>query len=220
MIKRILFTVLVYAFLTGCSINNPTVPHQYEYCSVSHINDPLWVQQDRRDNYLISKIGVEHSRESERDIERLLRHSLAQSLSSDVHAYSQSTLDNSMRLVTNYNVNVATNVQLNNVSTEFKKVGDCLVAWASISPTDAKVALEKSHPINQKEHNAWKLIEASHNIDDYKHHLTLYPQGLYTETAKARIEVLNKHYTEQAINRSISNPAARMLVHFLQNVFY
>lgn len=217
---KILFTAaLLVSLLSACSVNKSASAPQYTYCAVAHVSDPAWVQQDRNNNYLISKIGVKHNRESERDITNLVKHTLAQNLYSDVHAYSQSTLDNSERLVRNYNVNIATNVHLQNVKTEFTKVGNCLVAWASISNNDASIALAKSHPINQKEHAAWQLIESSKNINDYKQHLKLFPQGLYTETAKARIDVLNEHYTKQIINRSIKDPTMRMLTHLFNNLF-
>jgi hypothetical protein len=209
---------VVYVLLSGCS-NNYKAPLQYTYCPVAHISDPTWVQRDRDENHLIAKIGVKHNRDSERDIRELVKSTLAKNLSSDAHAYSQSVLDNSSRLVTNYNVNVATNVQLKNVKTEFEKIGDCLVAWASISQNDAQIALTKSHPINQKEHASWLLISSSHDIKDYKHHLRLYPQGLYTETAKARIDVLNKHYAKRAFNRSVGHPTARMLGNLLDSFF-
>ena len=219
MLKTLFTAALLVSLLSACSVNKSASVPQYTYCAVAHISDPVWVQQDRNNNYLISKIGVKHNRESERDITNLVKHTLAQNLYSDVHAYSQSTLDNSERLVSNYNVNVATNVQLQNVRTEFTKVDDCLVAWASISPDDAEIALTKSHPINQKEHASWQLIESSHDINDYEKHLTLYPQGLYTQTVKARIDVLKKHHNEQAINRSIENPTMRMLAHLFNNLF-
>ena len=209
----------LFTFLSACSVNKNALTPQYTYCAVAHISDPLWVQQDRNKDFLISKIGVKHNRESERDIRDLVTQTLAQNLYSDVHAYSQSTLDNSESLVSNHNVNVATNVHLENVRTEFANVDDCLVAWASISQSDADIALAKSHPINQKEHAAWQLISSSQDIDDYKQHLTLYPQGLYTQTAKARIEVLNKHHTEREINRTIRNPTLRMLAHLYNNLF-
>lgn len=216
-----LFTITAAVFLvSACSINKSATVPQYNYCAIAHISDPLWVQQDRNKNYLISKIGVEHNRESERDIRDLVTQTLAQNLYSDVHAYSQSTLDNSERLVSNHTVNVATNVHLENVRTEFTKVDNCLVAWASISQSDADIALAKSHPINEKEHAAWELIASSQDITDYKQHLTLYPQGLYTQTAKTRIEVLNRALTGREINRTIRNPGLRMLVHLLNNFFY
>ena len=218
--KNLYLTIFALnALLSGCSINKNASAPQYTYCAVAHISDPAWVQQDRNSNYLISKIGLVHDRESERDITTLVKQTLAQNLYSDVHAYSQSTLDNSERLVSNYNVNVATNVQLQNVKTEFTKVDNCLVAWASVSQIDADIALAKSHPINEKEHAAWQLIEASKNINDYKQHLKLYPQGLYADTAKARIDVLNKHYNKQAINRSFRDPTVRMLAHLFNNLF-
>lgn len=219
MLKTFLTTALLVCLLSACSVNNSANAPRYTYCAVAHVSDPEWVQQDRNNHYLISKIGVIHNRESERDITALVKQTLAQNLYSDVHAYSQSTLNNSTQLVTNYNVNVATNVQLQNVRTEFTKFDNCLVAWATVSQSDAEVALEKSHPINEKEHAAWQLIESSKDIDDYKQHLKLYPQGLYTETAKARVDVLKHHYNEQAINRSIKDPTMRMLAHLFNNLF-
>ena len=219
MLKTLFTIALLVCLLSACSVNKSANSPQYTYCAVAHVSDPEWVQQDRNYNYLISKVGVIHNRESERDITALVKQTLAQNLYSDVHAYSQSTLNNSAQLVTNYNVNVATNVQLQNVKTEFTKVDDCLVAWASVSQNDAEIALAKSHPINEKEHAAWQLIEASKNINDYKQHLKLYPRGLYTETAKARIDVLKKHYNKQAINRSFKDPTVRMLAHLFNNLF-
>jgi hypothetical protein len=219
MLKILFTTILFVSLISACSVNKSASAPQYTYCAVAHISDPVWVQQDRNNDHLISKIGVVHNRMSERDITKLVKYTLAQNLYSDVHAYSQSTLNHSAQLVTNYNVNVTTNVQLQNVRIEFIKVDGCLVAWASVSPNNAKIALAKSHPINQKEHTVWRLIESSRDINDYKKHLTLYPQGLYTETAKARIDVLNKHDTAQSINRSIKNPTMRTLAHLFSNLF-
>jgi hypothetical protein len=215
--KKECFTILVLiAFVSACS--SVSAP-QYQYCAAADIVDPAWVQHDRARDFLISKIGVVHTRESERDITKLAKYTLAQNLYSDVHAYSQSTLDNTERLVTNYQVNVATNVHLMNVKTDFKKVGNCLVAWASVSSNDAQIALANSHPVNKKEHAAWELIKTSPQSSDYQHHLTLYPRGLYSETAKARIEVLKERDNIQAINRSSHNPTVRMLGHLISSIF-
>jgi hypothetical protein len=215
--KQCLTIVVLIAFVSACSsVSTP----QYQYCAVADVTDPVWVQQDRAQSYLISKIGVMHNRESERDITKLVKYSLAQNLYSDVHAYSQSTLDNTERLVTNYQVNVATNVHLMNVKTDFKKVGNCLAAWASVSPNDAQIALANSHPVNKNEHAAWELIKASQQLSDYQHHLTLYPSGLYSETAKARIDVLKRDDSRQAINRSSHNSTVRMLGHLINRIFY
>jgi hypothetical protein len=217
MIKQSLTIFVLTAFLNACS--SVSAP-QYQYCAVADVVDPAWVQQDRARDFLISKIGVLHTRKSERDITKLVKYTLAQNMYSDVHAYSQSTLDNTEHLVTNYQVNVATNVHLINVKTDFKKVGNCLVAWASVSSNDAQIALANSHPINAQEHVAWELIKASEQLKDYQHHLTLYPRGLYSETAKARIDVLKQHDTKQVINRSTNNPTVRMLGHLINNIFY
>jgi hypothetical protein len=214
--KECLTIVVLTAFVSACSsVSTP----QYQYCAVADVTDPVWVQQDRAQSYIITKIGVMHTRESERDITKLVKYTLAQNLYSDVHAYSQSTLDNTERLVTNYQVNVATNVHLMNVKTDFKKVGNCLAAWASVSSNDAQIALANSHPVNKQEHAAWELIKTSQQSSDYEHHLTLYPRGLYSETAKARILVLSKQYHQHAINRVSSDPTMRMLGHLLNHIF-
>jgi hypothetical protein len=217
MIKKCLTIFMLVAFLSACS--SVSAP-QYQYCAVADVVDPKWVQHDRERDYLISKIGVMHTRESERDITKLVKYTLAQNLYSDVHAYSQSILDNTGRLVTNYQVNVATNLQLKNVKTDFKKVVKCLVAWASVSSNDAQIALANSHPVNEQEHAAWELIKTSQQLKDYQRHLTLYPRGLYSETATARIDALKVRDNTQAINRSTNNPTVRMLGHLINSVFY
>jgi hypothetical protein len=217
MIKKCLSIYVLIAFLSACaSVSTP----QHQYCAVADVADPKWVRHDRERDYVISKIGVVHTRESERDITKLVKYTLAQNLYSDVHAYSQSILDSTGRLVTNYQVNVATNLHLTHVKTDFKKVGKCLVAWASVSSQDAQIALANSHPINKQEHAAWELIKASQQVKDYQRHLTLYPRGLYSETAKARIDVLKKRDSQQAIHRATNNPTVRMLGQLLNNVFY
>ncbi|MBF38686.1 hypothetical protein [Idiomarina sp. UBA4520] len=214
------FTVFVGFVISACSVSGP----EYNYCSVVDVEDPNWVMADRERRYLVSKIGIRHSRKAERDIVRLAKQSLAENIYSDVHSYTHSNYTTDTRgetsLVTNQLVNVATNLQLKNVRTDFQKVGGCLAAWATISPQNAEIALEKSHPINRKEYRAWQRIENSQSVSDYKKHLEKYPRGLYSETAKARIDVLRKHKNKQAINDSNISPPARMFWHLLNNIFY
>lgn len=217
---RFLTVVSIVAVLGACSVSGP----EYYYCSVADVDDPAWVKRDRERGYLASKIGVRHSRSAERDIVRLAKQSLAENIYSDVHSYTHHTYSKDSigeaNLVTNQLVNIATNLNLNNVKTEFKKVDGCLVAWATISPENAEVALKKSHPINRKEYRAWQRIKNSQNIGDYEKHLEKYPRGLYSETAKARIDVLRKHKNKQAINSSNMSPPARMFWHLMNNIFY
>lgn len=211
---RVFVVFLCVVLLSACAANK----QRYDYCSVAEVADPAWVNADRANGYLVSKVGVAQSREAERDITRLARQSLANNLYSDVHAYMQNTFDGE-RLATNHHINVATNVQLTNVRTSFHKAGPCLVAWASVSPKDAQIALKKSHPINKAEHTEWQQIKDSESARDYQQHIKKYPQGLYTQTAKARIAVLKKYNNRRAINNSISSPSARMLWHALSTVF-
>lgn len=215
MIKKQLTLLLLSVILNGCAATKQA----YTYCAIAHVTEPVWVQQDRANDYLVNKIGLIHDRTSERDINSLVKYALAQNLYSDVHVYAHSTLDNTERLVINYQVSVATNVQMQQVKTDFKQVGNCLVAWATISPENAKIALAQSHPVNEQEQVAWARIKSSQRSQDYQHHLVLYPRGLYSETAKARIEVLKKQYHQQAINRASSEPTVRMLGHLLNRIF-
>ncbi len=212
---RCFITVAACLVLVACSSSGP----EYYYCSVADVKDPGWVESDREKGFLVAKIGVRHTRKAERDIVRLSKLSLAENLYSDVHSYRQSYSDGE-RLAVNQLTNVATNVKLENLKTDFKKSGRCLVAWATVSKKDAEIALEKSHPINKEEHKAWQAIRESHSISDYREHLENYPQGLYTETAEARIEVLKKNNNTQAINNSKMSPPARMFWQLLNNVFY
>jgi len=214
------FILLSVVALTGCSVSGP----DYTYCAVADVNDPNWVTADRERGYLVSKIGVRHSRKAERDIVRLAKQSLAENLYSDVYAYTESTYRTDSLgeafSVTDQLINVATNVQLKNVKTEFKKAGDCLVAWASVSKQDAEIALKHSHPINRAEQRDWNRIKDSRKVSDYEKHIEKYPQGLFTQTAKARIDVLEKYYNTRAINRSNVNPPAKMFWHLMNNIFY
>ncbi|CUS48036.1 MAG: hypothetical protein HLUCCO02_05645 [Idiomarinaceae bacterium HL-53] len=43
--------------------------------------------------------------------------------------------------------------------------------WATVSPENAAVALEKSHPINTQEHESWLEIQNSRNVSDYRRHV-------------------------------------------------
>jgi hypothetical protein len=206
--------------ISACSVSGP----EYNYCSVVDVEYPDWVIADREREYLVSKIGVRHSRKAERDIVRLAKQSLAENIYSDVHSYTHSSYSNDTtgeaNLVTSQLVNIATNLQLENVRTDFKKVGGCLAAWATLSPENAEIALEKSHPINRQEYRAWQRIEKSQNVSEYKEHLENFPRGLYSETAKARIDVLRKHKNKQAINNTNMSPPARMFWHLLNSAFY
>jgi hypothetical protein len=212
---RVLLVLLCSVLLSACAAKS----QRYDYCSVAEVADPAWVDIDRTQGYLVSKIGVVHSREAERDITRLVRQSLASNLYSDVHAYMQSTFDGE-NLATNHQINVATNVQLTNVRTSFEKVGVCLVAWATVSQKDAEIAVGKSHPINKAEHSEWQRIKDSQRISDYRYHLRKYPRGLYTETAKARIDVIESHKRKKSINKANYSPTARMLLNLMNTFFY
>lgn len=214
------FIVCSSFIISACSVSGP----EYDYCSVADVEDPDWVMADRERGYLVSKIGVRHSRKAERDIIRLAKQSLAENIYSDVHSYTHSRYSTDKtgeaNLVTSQLVNIATNLQLENVRTDFKKVGDCLAAWATLSPENAEIALEKSHPINRREYRAWQRIDKSQNVSEYKEHLENFPRGLYSETAKARIDVLRKHKNKQAINNTNMSLPARMFWHLLNSAFY
>ena len=192
---------------------------KYQYCSVAHIDDPAWVKSDRTKGYLISKVGVRHTREAERDITRVVKLSLVESLYADVHSYRQS-YSNSDQLAVNQSVNVATNVVLKNVKTEFERAGSCLVAWATVSLQDAEIALNKSHPINSAEHKAWLKISNSSSSRAYREHLKKYPRGLYSETARARIEFLEQRHRQKTISNSAASPTTRMLLHLINSIAY
>lgn len=218
--QRFPLILLSAVLLTGCSVSGP----DYNYCAVAHVNDPPWVTLDRNRGYLVSKIGVRHSRKAERDIVHLAKQSLAENIYSDVHAYTESRYRSDSIgkafSVTDQLINIATNVQIENVKTEFKQSGRCLVAWASVSPADAQMALQRSHPINRAEQRDWNRIKDSRKVSDYEKHIKKYPQGLFTQTAKARIDVLEKYYNTRAINRSGFSPPAKMFWHLVNNIFY
>ncbi|MGM0905557.1 MAG: hypothetical protein ACQEVQ_03385 [Pseudomonadota bacterium] len=220
---RIFFPPLLLCMslmISACTVSGP----KYHYCSVANTDDPGWVSADRERGYIVIKIGVRHSRAAERDIARLAKQSLAENLYSDVHAYTESSYitdrSGEQRLVTDRLINIASNVKLKNVKMEFKEVDGCLAAWASVSREDANIALKHSHPINQAEQRDWESIKDSRKVSDYRAHIERYPSGLYTETAKNRIDVLRKQNNTRSINNSGVSPPAKMFWHLINNIFY
>lgn len=203
--------------LSGCS----SVPgeHKHRYCAVAEIDDPAWVDNHREKGYLVTKFGVEHNRTAERDIHKLATSVLAQNLYSDVHSYTHSTWSHN-ETVTNVHLNVASNVQMEQVRVSYGVTNGCLVAWASVSPENARIALEKSHPINAEEHAAWQEIAESTRMADYRNHLEKYPRGLYAETARARIRVLRKENELRYIRQSDMSPPAKVLTQLLVHIFF
>lgn len=207
---KMLLCIFLCLFVVGCA----STSNHYQYCAISDIEDPEWVKADRNNGYLVAKVGVMHSREAERDIVSLTKRALAGNIYSDVHVYYKSTFDGE-KLASDHNINMATNVHLKNVKSEYRKVDNCLVSWASVSFEQANISQQKAHPINKQEHKAWQRINESRGIGDYREHLQKFPQGLYTQTAKARIDVLEQQQTRRAIGQAKAPPGLKVLLHLV-----
>ncbi|RTE85844.1 hypothetical protein [Aliidiomarina sp. B3213] len=182
-----LILCLPVILLSACS--QTLLEPKHQYCSIADIEEPRWVQNDRSKGYLVTKFGIEYSREAERDVHGLLARTMARSIYTEIYANTQSTFDSNNR-VTEYHFSAASNLELTLMKTDFARHGQCLAAWATIKPEDARLALENSHPINMAEHRAWQSIKDSRNWRDYAEHLEKFPQGLYADTCRARIDVL------------------------------
>lgn len=203
-------TVLLLAlFVVGCSSTNSG---QHRYCSVSDVSDPTWYNSIKNDG-VVAKFGVEHTREAERDIARHAQLQLAQQLYSRIS--SRTILVDGVIEQSTHRSMVASNVYLEGSKVSWAKHDNCLVAWAGVSKESAQESMRDSFKINQEERAAWKLVYNSYSIDTLEKHIKLYPLGIYRATAEERIESLRTDQQRVNIRDSRMSSGLKLIANAL-----
>ena len=210
--KSVIAIVLSLAAV-GCSTNGSG---QYRYCSVADSVEPGWYAAIKDDN-IVTKFGVKHTREAERDVVRVAQLMLAQQLYSRVSG-STTLVDGRVERSSAYS-KVASNVYLDSAKVDWAVENGCLVAWAGVTMSDAKHSLQASFEINQQERLAWARIRNTHSEWLLEKHIKEYPLGIYREQAEDRIASLQGDQRRERIRDSRLMPGAKLLLNGFASLF-
>lgn len=199
--------------VVGCST---TGSGQYRYCSAASVNDPAWYTAIKDDN-IVTKFGVDHTREAERDVVRVAQLMLAQQLYSRVSG-STTLVDGRLERSSQYS-KVASNVYLDSAKVEWSVENGCMVAWAGVTMADAERSLQASLEINKQERLAWARVRNTYSVSLLERHVQEYPLGIYREQAEDRIARLEQGQRRERIRDSRLMPGAKLLLNGLASLF-
>ena len=207
-----LIVILLSSLAIGCA---STSSGEYRYCSAANVASPYWYTKIK-DEHVVAKFGVKHTREAERDVMRMSQIMLAHQLYSRVSG-STTIVNGELDRASQYS-KVASNVYLDSAKVEWDVNNGCMVVWAGVTTDAADRSLEASLAINEQERQDWRGVHNTYSIALLEKHIKQYPLGIYRETAEQRIASLHKGNRKDRIRDSRLHPGAKLLLNLSNSI--
>lgn len=210
---RPIVAVILSLAIVGCSANSSG---QYHYCSVADSTNPEWYTTIK-DNNIVTKFGVDHTREAERDIVHVAQLMLAQQLYSRVSG--STTLVNGRLEESSQYSKVASNLYLDSAKVDWTVQNGCMIVWAGVTMDAAKRSLQASREINEQERKDWSDIHNTYSITLLKRHVEQYPLGIYRKKAEERIASLEQDRFRESVRDSRLPAGAKLILNAFSSIF-
>lgn len=202
----VLLTILI---LSACSsTSNMIAEPSFKYCEAD-VPQPDWYLADQERGYHTTSIQIHNIIGADTKINDLVRAAIGHQVYSTVNSVAKSTYDmhGNGTFTYEYTTETASNLTIPQTRIQRYLVGDCLVAFGSLSPELMNEAIERKFLADALEREDWFKIVGTINAGRYVEHINRYPNGIYRKDAERYYE----HFIKIPPNsiRQSSSPSYR-----------